>query len=172
VSAVSGRLLFANLGTKGARKLARKLAERELGRAISKIAFGKRTLRFVGKQWEFAFKHITEHFSAKTALLTRKTAGVYLARFRSEGAVQNLIKSAVARSSNRLFTRSFVHTVAAGEPVTIVEREFSFVIGESFKQLATGEIVKEGECKVLRVIFNVAGEVITAFPVTAINAGL
>jgi hypothetical protein len=97
-----------------------------------------------------------------------------------------LIKSAVKRISNRIFTRNFVHGVSAGEPVMIVEREFSHVVGEAFKQVG-GVIVKDsekvvengieriiwnGDCKVLRVVFNVAGEVITAFPVRAINFGL
>lgn len=186
LTSLSGRLAFGNLQTKGARKLAQKLASREFGRAFSKIAFSKRTVRFVGKQWEVAFKHITEHFAAKTALATRKTAGVFLSAFRSRSAIEGLIKQAVKRPSNKVFTRKFVHTVVAGEPVTIVEREFSFVIGEAFKEVG-GAIVKDsekviengvervlwnGDCKVLRVIYNVAGEVVSAFPVQAINAGL
>jgi hypothetical protein len=173
LNGLAGRLVFGNLATKGGRKLAAKLASRELGQAITRIALSKRTVRFIGKRWEEAFRHIAEHFAARTALATRAAAGVFLEAFRSRSAVEGLIKQAVKRPSNKLLSRRVVHgaKLAIGEPVVIVEREFSQVIGEAFK-MSGSEIVKEGECKVLRVVFNVAGEVITAFPVPGINAGL
>jgi hypothetical protein len=192
LSPFSGRPLFgnaaANLATKGGRKAAAKFAGRELGRAISKIAFSKRTVRFIGKQWQRALAHIGEHFSARTALAAgRKTAGIFLERFRNPGGVQQLIKQAVKKPSNRLFTKAKIHVAEhIGQPVVIVEREFSFVVGEAFKEVG-GVIVKDsekviehgverviwnGDCKVLRVVFNRTGDIITSYPVRAINWGL
>lgn len=183
----SGFVLVANLAGKGARKAAAKLAARELGPRIMRIVFSKRTVRFVGKQWEKAFAHITEHFSAQRALAAgRSTAGIFVSKFRGKEAIERLITDAVKSPSAKTVSRSFVHGVSAGEPVVIVEREFGHVIGEAFK-LVQGQVVKDvekqvingverviwnGDCNVLRVIYNSAGEIVTAFPVRAIRHGL
>jgi hypothetical protein len=183
----AGLVLIANLAGKGARKAAAKLAARELGPRIMKVVFGKRTVRFVGKQWERAFAHITEHFSARGALAAgRSTAGIFLPQFRAKEVIQRLITDAVKSPSAKTVSRSFVHGVTAGEPVIIVEREFGHVIGEAFK-MVQGQVVKDvekemvngverilwnGDCRVLRVIYNSAGEILTAFPVRAVRHGL
>ncbi len=183
--AILGTAIYANLASKGARKAAAKLAERELGRAILKIAFTKRNISFAHKAWTVAFTHIAEHFGTKAAI-GKATHGVFLKALRNRAAVEGLVKSAVGRSSNRVISRRFVHQLTIGEPVIIVEREFGEVIGEAFK-MEGGKIVKatekviengverviwNGDCKVLRVIYNIYGRPITAFPIRAIGEGL
>jgi hypothetical protein len=172
----TGGLVLGSLASKGLRKAAAKLAARELGPKIMSIVLRRRTARLVGKQWDKAFAHIAEHFSQRTAFAAaRRTAGIFTRELCAKDAIEKLVTQAVKKPSAKTISRAFVHGVSAGEPVVIVEREFGHVIGQAFKrEVIDGveQIVLEGDCRVLRVVYNCAGEILSAFPVSAIYHGL
>lgn len=154
---------FANIATKAAREVGKDILKLALKRAGTRIA-GKILIK--SKAWGKAFLHIAEHFSVEP-LLKKGTHTLFKAPLRNRAAVEALIVKAVKNPSRKIVSRATVHGVRAGRPVIIIEREFTEVIGETFKQAVGEEAKKIADCKILRVIVDITGRPITAYPVEA-----
>ena len=150
-------------------KVARKTAE-EVSVRLVRQAIRKAGSRMAGKilvgsaAWLKAFEHIAEHF-AENLVVEKGTHGVFKAALRSRGALEPLVSQAVRRPSSTLVGRAAVHGVFAGRICVILEREFAEEIGEELR-VEAGGVIKRTGAKILRVIVDVRGKPITAFPVT------
>jgi hypothetical protein len=159
--------ILGNIWTKGAQK-----AASELGKDLLKLALRRAGSRLAGKilieskAWQKAFLHIAEHFTLD--LLKEKASHtIFTAALRNRTAVERLIITTVKGPSHRAITRATIDGVAAGRPVIILERVFQEVIGEEFKRQG-GELVLQNQCKILRVIIDITGRPVTAYPVSAL----
>lgn len=115
--------------------------------------------------WIKAFEHIAEHFERKW-VYTKGTHGIFTAALRSRGALEPLVKIAVTKPSRKIAGRVAVNGVFSGRICVILEREFAEVIGQELKLAADGT-VSEVDAKILRVITDIYGKPVTAFPVAS-----
>jgi hypothetical protein len=150
-------------------KASRKLAE-EVSARLIRLAVRKAGTRMAGKlligsgPWIKAFEHIAEHFERKW-VFQKGTHGVFASALRSRGALEPLIKIAVTKPSRTVAGRVAVNGVFSGRICVILEREFAEVIGVELKH--SGGALSEVEAKILRVIVDINGKPITAFPVAS-----
>jgi RHS repeat-associated protein len=151
-------------------KLARKLFSRAFGRKITRLAEKKIRSRAMGyltrggRDLKKAMTHIAEHLKPDP---NKVRHSVFLTKFTKPDKVIDLMKSAVSKPSRTpMWTRL---TDAAGEAtgrsVFVIEREFSEYIGKVTVKEG-GELVTK-ETKILRMIIDVTGRPITAYPVEA-----
>jgi hypothetical protein len=151
-------------------KVSRKLAQGGSARLI-RLIIRKGGSKIAGKillgsgPWIKAFEHIAEHFERKW-VFQKGTHGVFLSALRSRGALEPLIKIAVTKPSRKIVGRTAVNGVFAGRVCVILEREFAEAIGQELK-LEAGGAVSELEAKILRVIVDINGKPVTAFPVAS-----
>jgi hypothetical protein len=119
--------------------------------------------------WTKAFEHVILHFSEKEIFEKggqAATHGVFKAALRSRSALEALISTAVRRPSSIKVGKLAVHGVFDGRPCVLLEREFADVIGEELRREG-GQIVSRTEAKILRIIMDVNGKPVTAFPVAS-----
>ncbi len=160
----TGFVIFAQ--AKGAAKL----IARQAGKRFVALALKKAGSRLAGKlflnskAWVKAFEHVAEHFSVK-ALASKASHSVFTTAFRSKPAVEKLIRQALKGPTKKYISRLTIGGDAIGRPCVVIEKEFAEVIGETFKKVGA-EIVKQegGDCKWLRIVVDITGRPITAFP--------
>jgi hypothetical protein len=166
---IVGPPVRANIWTKAARR-----AMSEFGEAVLRQALKNTSRRVLGKlftgsrEWIKAFEHISEHFVLKF-IAKKETHTVFVTGLRSRQALEPLIRQTAKGYSHRWVGQSIVHSVKAGRPVIALEREFSQIIGETYKHEMRNGVkvaVKTADCKILRVILDITGKPITAYPVS------
>jgi hypothetical protein len=150
-------------------KASRKLAE-EVSENVVRLAIRRAGARLAGKilvgsnAWRKAFEHIAEHFEARF-VYQKGVHGVFVSALRSREALEPLVKLAVTKPSRKAVGRASVNGVFSGRVCTIIEREFTEAIGEELR-LEKG-VLTSVEAKILRIIVDVRGKPITAFPVAS-----
>ena len=132
-------------------------ASAALKKARSRM-FGKLALGSSG--WTKAFPHIAEHFT-EAALKSKPVHAIFAKKFASENGLKGLLQQAISKPSRTFLSRETVDGVASGRIVVLVEREFGEAIGEEVVR-QTG---KREPCKILRIVIDLAGNPITAYPV-------
>ncbi|HYE73917.1 MAG TPA: hypothetical protein VEF04_11330 [Blastocatellia bacterium] len=153
-------------------KGAAKKAVKEVGKKLASLGFKNAGKRLAGKlfigsgAWNKAFKHVALHFS-EAAFAKKASHSVFHSAFRSKAALETLLKDAVTKPSRKILTRATIDGVPAGRPVVVLEREFGQEIGEMLgRQMENGaEKIVRTPCKILRVVVDITGRPVTAFPV-------
>jgi len=142
-----------------AKEIGRQIAVKALTaaakKAATKLARGSRA-------WTKAFTHIAQHFNP-SLFGNRVTHGVFVSALRRKDLLEPLIEETL-KKGRRQITKAVVHDVAEGRPVVIIEREFEQIIGVT--RFRRGEGVVAENCRILRVIVDVTGTPVTAYPVT------
>ena len=148
-------------------KASRKLAE-EVSEGVVRLAIRRAGARLAGKilvgsnAWRKAFEHIAEHFE-KRFVYQKGLHGVFVSALRSREALEPLVKLAVTKPTRKAVGRASVNGVFSGRICTILEREFANAIGVEWR--LEGGVLTSVEAKILRIIVDVRGKPITAFPV-------
>ena len=143
---------------------------KQIGKRLTALALRKAASRIVGKMatnsrfWVKAFEHIALHFS-EDALASKAVHAVFLKKFCSKAAVEDLIRQGASKAGRRTLSKATFGGVPIGTPVVVLEREFSQVIGHELTKAAGGAVTRV-ECKILRIIVDFTGRPITAFPVS------
>jgi len=149
-------------------KAAARKAEKVAGKRLVALALRKAGSRIAGKlltgskEWTKAFEHIAEHFSEE-ALQHKISHSVFRATLRSRSLLEPLLKDAVLKPSRKVVSQLRLHGVSLGRVCVIIEREFADVIGEDITHTAEGVVRRPA--KILRVVVDITGRPITAFPV-------
>lgn len=140
--------------------------EKKLGTSVIKEVSGTEALRFIlkavkrfrkhagdPKKWLEAFKHIKLHFVADP---NKPTHTIFAPQFRSSDAVKELIDRALEREDKLLrLSRRTQEGARVGQPSAQIEVRFDEAIGHT----TAGD-----PCHFLRIITDLTGRPITAFP--------
>lgn len=151
------------VGNRAASQVGRRLLQLGLRKAGSRIA-GK--ILTGSSAWKKAFLHIAEHFG-KDALLSKPVHAVFRGKYCSQAALEPLIQKAATKPSRRALTQATVHGNPIGRWVVLLEREFPEEIGDEItRKVVQGMVVdRSTPCKILRIIVDLTGRPITAYPV-------
>jgi hypothetical protein len=145
--------------TKGERTIGRSVLQ-QLGRTEA-LRFlenaSRRVLRKLQRDsaaWTEAFRHIKAHFVED---FTKPRHTVYVEKFRSRAALEDLFEKALQHPDRQTrLSRETFEGVATGKPVAVIEVTLDEVIGRT----SSG-----ASCRILRLITDLTGRPLTAFPV-------
>ncbi len=152
-------------------------AAKEVGARALRVGLRRAGAKTIAKlmiessAWKRAFVHIAEHF-AIDAIKEKGQHTVFTLALRSTEAIKPLIVATAKGPSHKYISRALVHSVRAGKPVIVLERVFQEVIGETFKEIEENgvkKIVKTADCKVMRIILDLKGTPLSAYPVEALS---
>ncbi len=139
---IVAKQVIKQIGKKGAKALIKKSGSRVAGQITRK-----------SRSWTKAFAHIAEHFKPSPDKLRH---AVFESRFRSQDAIEGLIKRTVSGPSRTpILTKLTVGGEPIGMPAVVIEREFPDVIGR----------IGDKECRILRIVVDITGRLQTAYPV-------
>ncbi|MEK6701726.1 MAG: hypothetical protein AABZ53_05655 [Planctomycetota bacterium] len=150
------------------RRLLRKLSvgvTEEVGAKFAALALKKAGTRISGKvltgspHWKAAFVHVAEHFGPQAG---KASHAIFEAALRSQRALETLIQSAALKPSLKYLGRETIGGMAVGRPVIVLEREFGRVIGK----------IGQDNCTVLRLVLDITGKPITAYPIRSLGQSL
>lgn len=165
----SGLGIYAQ-AAKVVKTVVRKTVAREVGERVAELGLKKAGSRLAGKlflnskPWVKAFEHIAEHFSLKAAA-AKASHTLFVTSLRNKSAVEGLIKKALKAPTKKYLSRLTVSGQAVGRPCVVIEKEFAEVIGETFEKVGAEFVKKEGgDAKWLRIVVDITGRPITAFP--------
>jgi hypothetical protein len=138
----------------------------EIGKDLAKLMAKKAPSRVLGhlardsRVWKKAFEHIAEHFEP---IAGKPAHAVFEPKYRSMTAMQELITKAMTKLGRAPVVTKLTDAagVPVGKPAVILEKEFAEVIG---RKGAT-------ECRILRVVVDFTGRLITAYPVEKFVSG-
>jgi hypothetical protein len=128
------------------RVLGEKLSRKALLDA-TRLLFSK--LRSDNRVWRKVFDHIAEHFSDDAA---KASHGVFNKTYHSYDSLKKLLMEACQKPSHAPYFSKL-----NGEPRVVIEKEFTKVIGKA---------TDGSDTKVLRIITDVTGNPVTAYPIS------